>query len=34
MRHAYDENKVVVGEGYDVFGNSFDPSELSSFNAE
>ena len=34
MWHVYDENKVVVGEGYVVFGNSFDPSELSSFSAE
>jgi hypothetical protein len=26
MRHAYDENKAVAGEGYAVSGDSFDPS--------
>jgi hypothetical protein len=30
MRHAYDENKVVVREGYAVSRDSFDPSESSS----
>ena len=26
MRHTYDENEAVVGEGYAVSGDSFDPS--------
>ena len=29
LRHAYDENEAVQGEGYVVSGNSFNPSELS-----
>ena len=30
LRHAYDENEAVQGEGYVVLGDSFDPSESSS----
>jgi hypothetical protein len=29
MRHTYDENEAVQGEGYAVSGDSFDPSESS-----
>ena len=29
MRHAYNENEAVQGEGYVVSGDSFNPSELS-----
>jgi hypothetical protein len=29
LRHAYDENEAVQGEGYAVSGDSFDPSESS-----
>jgi hypothetical protein len=34
LRHAYDENEAVQGEGYAVSGNSFDPSESSSSGAD
>jgi hypothetical protein len=34
LRHAYDENEAVQGEGYAVSGDSFDPSELSSSCAD
>jgi hypothetical protein len=34
LRHAYDENEAVQGEGYAVFGDSFDPSESSSSCAD
>jgi hypothetical protein len=34
LRHAYDENEVVRGEGYAVLGDSFDPSESSSSCAD
>jgi hypothetical protein len=34
MRHAYDENEAVVREGYQVSGNSFDPSESTSSSTE
>ena len=30
MRHAYDKNEVVAGEGYVVSGDSFNPSDSSS----
>jgi hypothetical protein len=30
MQHAYDESEAVVGEGYQVSGDSFDSSESSS----
>ena len=30
LRHAYDENEAMQGEGYAVSGNSFEPSKLSS----
>jgi hypothetical protein len=30
MQHAYDESEAVVGEGYQVSGNSFDPSKSTS----
>jgi hypothetical protein len=30
MRHAYDKNEVVVGEGYSISGDSLDPSKSSS----
>jgi hypothetical protein len=30
MRHAYNENEAAVGEGYQVSGDSFDPSESTS----
>jgi hypothetical protein len=30
LRHPYDENEAVQGEGYAVSSNSFDPSESSS----
>jgi hypothetical protein len=32
MQHAYDKSKAFVGEGYQISGNSFDPSESSSFS--
>ena len=32
MRHAYDESKAVVREGYQVSGDSFNPSESTSSN--
>jgi hypothetical protein len=34
LRHAYDENQAVQGEGYAVSGDSFDPSESSSSCAD
>jgi hypothetical protein len=34
MRHAYDKKKALVGEGYDVSGNSFDQSESSLSDAK
>jgi hypothetical protein len=34
MRHAYDESEAVAGEGYQVSGDSFDPSKSSSSNTE
>jgi hypothetical protein len=34
MRHAYDENEAVQGEGYVVSGDSFDPSKSSSSCAD
>jgi hypothetical protein len=34
MRHAYDENEAVAGEGYTVSGNSFDPNVSSSSSVE
>jgi hypothetical protein len=34
LRHAYDENEAVQGEGYVVSGDSFDPSESSSSGAD
>jgi hypothetical protein len=34
MRHAYDKNKAFVGEGYAIFGNSFNPSVSSSSTVE
>jgi hypothetical protein len=34
LRHAYDENEAVQGEGYAVSGDSFDPSESSSSCAD
>jgi hypothetical protein len=34
MRHAYDKSEAVVGEGYQVSGDSFDPSESSSSSTE
>jgi hypothetical protein len=34
LRHAYDENEAVQGEGYAVSGDSFDPSESSSSGAD
>ena len=34
MRHTYDKSKAVVGDNYQVSGNSFDLSELSSSNTE
>jgi hypothetical protein len=34
LRHAYDENEVVEGEGYAVSSDSFDPSESSSSCAD
>jgi hypothetical protein len=34
MRHAYDENKAVAGEGYAISGNSFDLSVSSSSSVE
>ena len=30
IRHAYDKSKAVVGEGYQVSSDSFDPRESSS----
>jgi hypothetical protein len=29
MRQVYDRNEALIGEGYAVSGDSFDPSELS-----
>jgi hypothetical protein len=29
IQHAYDKSEAVVGEGYQVSGDSFDPSESS-----
>jgi hypothetical protein len=34
LRHAYDENEAVQGEGYAVSDDSFDPSESSSSGAD
>jgi hypothetical protein len=34
MRHAYDENEAVAGEGYAISGDSFDPSMSSSSSVE
>jgi hypothetical protein len=34
LRHAYDENEAVQGEGYAVSGDSFDPSKSSSSCAD
>jgi hypothetical protein len=34
LRHAYDENEAVQGEGYAVSCDSFDPSESSSSGAD
>jgi hypothetical protein len=34
LRHAYDKNEAVQGEGYAVSGDSFDPSESSSSGAD
>jgi hypothetical protein len=34
LRHAYDENEAVQGEGYAISGDSFDPSESSSSGAD
>jgi hypothetical protein len=34
MRQAYDESEAVVGEGYQVSGDSIDPSKSSSSNIE
>jgi hypothetical protein len=34
MRHAYDENEAVAGEGYAVSDDSFDPSMSSSSSVE
>jgi hypothetical protein len=34
MRHAYDENEAVAGEGYVVSGDSFHPSVSSSSSVE
>ena len=34
LRHAYDENEAMQGEGYAVSGDSFDPSESSSSSTD
>ena len=34
MRHTYDKNEAVVGKGYTIFGDSFDPNISSSFNVD
>ena len=34
MRHAYNENEATVGKGYQVSGDSFDPSELTLSSTE
>jgi hypothetical protein len=34
MRHAYDKNEAAVVEGYQVSGDSFDPSESTSSSTE
>ena len=34
MQYVYNENEAAVGEGYQVLGDSFDPSELTSPSTE
>jgi hypothetical protein len=34
MRHVYEKNEAVVGEGYAISGNSFDLSESSSSSVD
>jgi hypothetical protein len=34
MQYAYDENEAVVGEGYQVSGDSFDPRKSTSSSTE
>ena len=34
MRHAYDKNEAVAGEGYAICGDSFDPSVSSLSSVE
>jgi hypothetical protein len=34
MWYMYDENKAVIGEGYVVSNDSFDPSKLSSSSVD